>query len=152
MLPATAVAAALSSSSVHAAPATFAKTVAAVAQAKGATASTSTLTLIKGALKFMAWTKMKTVAVVGIAVILGAGTTGLVIQHQSDLISRLFQQTGFWEVVRQNPFSRREWLEAVREAPSVKNDFYTILFERDWTSDVEKIIEEDSNLRGCFVD
>jgi glycerol-1-phosphate dehydrogenase [NAD(P)+] len=73
-------------------------------------------------------------------------------QNQSDLISRLFQQTGFWDVVRQNPYSKREWLEAVRQAPSVKDDFYTILSERDQTPEIEKIIKEDSNLTGCFID
>jgi glycerol-1-phosphate dehydrogenase [NAD(P)+] len=73
-------------------------------------------------------------------------------QNQSDLISRLFQQTGFWEVVRQNPFCKREWLEAVGQAPSIKDDFYTILSEHDQTGEVEKIIEEDPNLSECFVD
>src|SRR5215468_267499 len=57
-------------------------------------------------------------------------------QNQSDLIGRLFQQTGFWEFIRQNPFSKREWLEAVRQAPTVKDDFYTILSERDQTGAV----------------
>ena len=49
------------------------------AAAKGAAASTSTLTLVKGALKIMAWSKMKTPAVVGIAAIvltLGLGFSG----------------------------------------------------------------------------
>src|SRR5215471_11361704 len=73
-------------------------------------------------------------------------------QNQSDLISRLFQQTGFWDVLRQNPYSKREWLEAVRQAPSVKDDFYTILSERDQTPEIEKIIKEDSNLTGCFIE
>jgi glycerol-1-phosphate dehydrogenase [NAD(P)+] len=74
------------------------------------------------------------------------------LQHnQSDLIARLFQVTGFWEVVRQNPFSRHDWLDAVRQAPSIKNDFYTILSEGDRTTEVEQIIEKDVNLRGCFT-
>jgi glycerol-1-phosphate dehydrogenase [NAD(P)+] len=73
-------------------------------------------------------------------------------QNQCDLISKLFQQTGFWDVIRQDPFSKREWLEAVRLAPSIKDDFYTILSERDQTTNIETIIEEDSNLDGCFTD
>jgi hypothetical protein len=40
----------------------------------------STLTLIKGALKIMAWTKAKTAAVATVAVMLTAGTTTLVIE------------------------------------------------------------------------
>jgi RNA polymerase sigma factor (sigma-70 family) len=69
----------ISAHSVQAAPALLAKAVTAVAVAKGATASISTLTLIKGALKIMAWTKAKTVAVTGVAGLLGIGLTTTVI-------------------------------------------------------------------------
>jgi RNA polymerase sigma factor (sigma-70 family) len=72
----------ISANSVQAAPVALAKTVTAVAIAKGATASLSTLTLIKGALKIMAWTKMKTATVVGVAVIFATGTTTLAIRHE----------------------------------------------------------------------
>jgi RNA polymerase sigma factor (sigma-70 family) len=76
------LAGAISAHSVQAAPVTLAKSVTAVALAKGAAASTSTLTLIKGALKIMAWTKAKTAIVAGAAVILAAGTvTPIVIHH-----------------------------------------------------------------------
>ncbi|MFZ1074109.1 MAG: sigma-70 family RNA polymerase sigma factor [Verrucomicrobiia bacterium] len=75
------IAGAISTHSVQAVPVTLAKSVTAVALAKGATASTSTLTLIKGVLKIMAWTKAKTAIVVGTAVILAAGTTTPVIVH-----------------------------------------------------------------------
>jgi RNA polymerase sigma factor (sigma-70 family) len=51
------IAGAISANSVQAAPVALAKSVTAVAMAKGAAASGSTLTLIKGALKIMAWTK-----------------------------------------------------------------------------------------------
>ena len=71
----------ISANSVHAAPVGLAKTISAVAIAKGAVASTSTLTLIKGALKIMAWTKTKTVAVAGVVILLAAGTTTIMI-HQ----------------------------------------------------------------------
>ncbi len=80
------LAGAISANSVQAAPVALAKSVTAVALAKGATASISTLTLIKGALKIMAWSKVKTVAVVGVAVIFFAvTTTGLVIKHQHQI-------------------------------------------------------------------
>ena len=65
----------ISSHSVQVAPAVLAKSVTVVALAKGATASTSTLTLIKGALKIMAWTKAKTAVVAVTAVIVATGTT-----------------------------------------------------------------------------
>ena len=59
----------------------LAKTVTAVAIAKGATASVSTLTLIKGALKIMAWTKAKTAIVASACVLLAAGTTTVTIYN-----------------------------------------------------------------------
>ena len=73
------IAGAISANSVRAAPAALAKSVTAVALAKGAAANGSTLTLIKGALKIMAWTKAKTAIVVGVAAILAVGTTPIVI-------------------------------------------------------------------------
>jgi hypothetical protein len=55
--------------------------VAAVAVAKGAAAGGSTLTLIKGALKIVAWTKAKTTVVVGVAALLTVGTTTVIIHE-----------------------------------------------------------------------
>jgi RNA polymerase sigma factor (sigma-70 family) len=77
------IADAISANSVQIAPTALAKTVAAVALAKGAAASGSTLTLIKGALKIMAWTKAKTAVVISVGVLLAAGTaTTFVVQHK----------------------------------------------------------------------
>ena len=72
------LAGAISTCSVQAAPAALAKAVTATALAKGATASASTLTLIKGALKIMAWTKMKTAVVVGVVAILATTSTTVI--------------------------------------------------------------------------
>jgi uncharacterized protein (TIGR03435 family) len=80
-LTTTIIAGAISTSSVQAAPAALAKAVAAVAVAKGATAGGSTLTLIKGALKLMAWTKAKTAIVSGVVVLLAAGTTTITVKE-----------------------------------------------------------------------
>ncbi len=75
------IAGAISANSVQAAPVALAKSVTAVAVAKGATAGASTLTLIKGALKIMAWTKMKTMAVVAVAAIAGISVTTVAVRH-----------------------------------------------------------------------
>jgi uncharacterized protein (TIGR03435 family) len=78
----------ISANSVQVAPVALAKTVTAVALAKGAAASISTLTLVKGALKIMAWTKAKTAIAVGIGILLAAGTTSVTIkkiqEHEAD--------------------------------------------------------------------
>lgn len=73
-----AIAGAVSANSVQAAPVALVKTISAVAAAKGAAASTSTLTLAKGALKVMAWAKAKTAIVAGAIVLLAAGTVSTV--------------------------------------------------------------------------
>jgi RNA polymerase sigma factor (sigma-70 family) len=73
----------ISAHSVQGAPVGLANVVSAVALARGAAVSTTTLTLIKGALKFMAWSKLKTAgAVVGAVIIAASATTGLVFQHR----------------------------------------------------------------------
>lgn len=82
VLPAAVLTAAISANSVQAAPATLAKAATTIALAKGATASISTITLIKGALKIMAWTNAKT-AVAGVVV---AGIAAFsVMQHQAQV-------------------------------------------------------------------
>jgi RNA polymerase sigma factor (sigma-70 family) len=80
-LSAAVIATAVSTSAVQAAPAGLAATVT-TAAVQGTAVTTSTLTLIKGALKIMAWTKAKTAIVVGVGVLLAAGTTTTVIHHE----------------------------------------------------------------------
>ncbi len=70
---------AISAHSVQPVSAVMVKSISTIALAKGAAATTSTLTLVKGALKIMAWTKAKTAIVAGVAVILGLGTTVFVV-------------------------------------------------------------------------
>jgi RNA polymerase sigma factor (sigma-70 family) len=77
---ATAISTAIMGNSIHVAPAILAKTVTAVALAKGAVASGSTLTLVKGALKITAWTKAKTAIVVSVSVLLATGTATVVVE------------------------------------------------------------------------
>jgi RNA polymerase sigma factor (sigma-70 family) len=73
------IAGAVSANSVQAAPVGLAATISATA-AKGSAVAASTLTLVKGALKIMAWTKAKTAVVVAAGVILTAGTTAVVVK------------------------------------------------------------------------
>ncbi|HTI98980.1 MAG TPA: hypothetical protein VL527_08855, partial [Dongiaceae bacterium] len=74
------IAEAITAHSVQAAPVALAKSVTAVALLKGVAVSSSTSTLINGALKLMAWTKLKTVGVVGAVALLVVGST-LVATH-----------------------------------------------------------------------
>jgi uncharacterized protein (TIGR03435 family) len=92
------IAGAISAHSVQAAPVALAKAVTAVAIAKGAAASGSTLTLIKGALKIMAWTKAKMAIVAGVGVLLAAGTTSIVIEK----VESPSVDESFWEAKVEN--------------------------------------------------
>jgi RNA polymerase sigma factor (sigma-70 family) len=74
VLSAAAIAAAVSANSIQAAPVGLAKTASAAALAKGAAAGGSTLIIVKGALKLMAWTKTKMAIITGTGLLLAAGT------------------------------------------------------------------------------
>ena len=69
----------------------------------------------------------------------------------TDAIAHLFHQTGFWAEICKDPFSRAEWLEAVRMASSVKEDFYTILSVRDRLPEIERMLDQNPLLRDCFT-
>jgi len=76
---ATVLAGAITAHGVQVAPAGLAQAVIS-ASAQGATAGGSTLTLIQGALKIMAWTQAKTALVIGIGIVL-AGTATFTVRR-----------------------------------------------------------------------
>ena len=78
-VPASVLTSAISANSVHAAPPGLAGIISAAAFTKGAVASTSTLTLVKGALKLMFWSKTKIAisSVLALALIAGVTTVGI---------------------------------------------------------------------------
>src|SRR3984957_19321053 len=84
------IAGTISGNSVQAAPAALANSATAVAIAKGATASASTLALIKGVLKFMAWSKTRTTIVAGVVVLFAVASTIVIVDemhiHSEDAI------------------------------------------------------------------
>jgi len=77
------IAGAISAHSIHTAPAALSHSVIAAAAAKGAAVSASTLTLIHGSLKLMAWTKAKTTVAFAVGILLTAGTTALLLTQIS---------------------------------------------------------------------
>jgi RNA polymerase sigma factor (sigma-70 family) len=83
-LSSVAIAGAVSAHSVQAGPVALAQTTTSAAMAGAAVASSSTLTLVKGALKLMAWTKAKTALVVGVGALLTSGTTMVVVKYEAD--------------------------------------------------------------------
>ena len=102
-LTATVIAGAVAANSVQAAPVGLAVTV---TVAKGATVGGSTLFLVNGALKLMAWAKMQIALVAGVGVLLAAGTTTVTL--------KAIQRHGAypWQVE-----SREKWLAISNQLP-----------------------------------
>jgi uncharacterized protein (TIGR03435 family) len=110
--------------------------VTAVAIAKGAAASGSTLTLIKGALKLMAWTKAKTAIVVIAGVLLAAGTTSVVISK----VKSPSVDESLWEMK----------LENLKKAPPVLIIRPTKFSDHTSMTDLENFIGHNLDFKGLL--
>lgn len=70
----------------------------------------------------------------------------------TEQISSLFEQTGFWRAIAEDPFSRGEWLDAIRIAPSIKPGYFTILSMPEKASEASALLAMDPLLANCFVE
>jgi glycerol-1-phosphate dehydrogenase [NAD(P)+] len=71
-------------------------------------------------------------------------------ENHAESLAALFTATGFWDAIAADPFDRAEWMEAIRLAPSIKSNFYTILSSRDCAPEAERLMASDPFLRRCF--
>jgi len=71
--------------------------------------------------------------------------------EQTDTIRNLFEASGFWKMIRSDPFSMAEWIKAARLAPTIKKGFYTVLSSRDCVDEIRSMLENDAVLAGCFI-
>jgi RNA polymerase sigma factor (sigma-70 family) len=132
------IAGTISANSVQAAPIGLAKTISAVAIAKGAAASVSTLTLIKGALKIMAWTKMKTIVGIGILIVAGTGTVIVKNNFFPSEPSYQGRKLSEWLVdvdYGQPPQTRAKAAEAIRKMGTKTLPFLLACFSDDKSGD-----------------
>jgi glycerol-1-phosphate dehydrogenase [NAD(P)+] len=75
------------------------------------------------------------------------------LQNQgTDRIRHLFEQTRFHEAFTGQPLRRSEWIEATRLAPSIKQNFHTVLSEADPVPAVTRLLHEDPFLTSIFTD
>jgi glycerol-1-phosphate dehydrogenase [NAD(P)+] len=88
----------------------------------------------------------------GLQVGVASYLVSLLQKHNSELIDGVFETTGFWDAIQRDPFSRKTWLAAAKLAPSIKQDFYTVLSSRDCLPEIECLLNEDPKLKSCFVD
>ena len=130
-LSVTLIAGAVSANSVQAAPVALAKTISVVAVAKGATVGGSTLALVKGALKIMAWTKTKTAIVAGVVILLAAGTTTVAVKEIQE--HRIYA----WQVPNYDP-------DVVNRVPPQVRIVPTKFPHGGWGSFREKVVGTDT--------
>jgi len=106
----------ISANSVQAAPVALAKAVTIVAIAKGVAAGSSTLTLIKGALKIMAWTKAKTAIVSSMVVLLAAGTTTITVKtiQRHQMYSWRVKGITHDEIAKLDTWPAQVWIEPAK--------------------------------------
>ncbi len=87
---------------------------------------------------------------------LQVGVAAYIVSHlqagDQELIAALFDRTRFWDAFRDQQLSRAEWLAAVRRAPAIKQNFHTVLSERNCLPEVERLLEEEPRLRAVFAD
>ncbi len=69
----------------------------------------------------------------------------------TELIATALDRTNFWDGIRADPFSRSEWLEAVKKAPEINPERFTVLSTRDVVPEVAAMIDQDPRLQGCFI-
>ncbi len=65
-------------------------------------------------------------------------------------IAGLFDATCFWNAFDEEPLNRQDWIEAIKMAPTIKKDYYTILSERDCLEDFLKILDTDPRIQRIF--
>lgn len=76
-----------------------------------------------------------------------------VLQGQgTELIGALFEQTRFWDAFKTQPLSRAEWADALRVAPSIKQNFYTILEEPRRIEQAIELLSTEPRLRKIFTE
>ncbi len=71
---------------------------------------------------------------------------------ETERIRHLFETTGFWQAIYDDPFCKSEWSEAIALAPSLKANFHTILSTQENREALLGILSSDDTLRRCFVD
>jgi glycerol-1-phosphate dehydrogenase [NAD(P)+] len=60
-------------------------------------------------------------------------------------------QSGFLDFLTKNPLSKHDFQEAVKRAPAVKEDFYTVLSERDAIERLLEFTEQDELMKHMLV-
>ena len=66
---------------------------------------------------------------------------------ETESLKEVLLRTGFFEFVSHNPFDKEEFISALRMAPTVKKDYYTILSEPGMFQRAVELLDSDEILR-----
>ena len=66
-------------------------------------------------------------------------------------LRELLKKVGFFDFVAENPLKKGEFIEALRLAPSIKRDYYTVLSEDGMFERAVQLISEDAVLQKVIV-
>lgn len=67
--------------------------------------------------------------------------------HETEGIKNILTTTGFFDFVKQDTFDKTEFIKALELAPSIKNNYYTILSEPDSFERAVLLLEQDKILQ-----
>lgn len=74
----------------------------------------------------------------------------LVQENHSAAIASLFEAAGFWRAIKAEPFSRAEWHSAIHLAPTLKENFHTVLSQPGAVERAQSLLRTDAHLAACF--
>jgi len=80
----------------------------------------------------------KTPAMHGIQVGIATYICSYIQDNRFKVVKDFLQSTGFFDFVAEKPLNKEEFIEAIRTAPTIKEDFYTILSDK---RNIERAIE-----------
>ncbi|MDR2151837.1 MAG: hypothetical protein LBO72_03360, partial [Helicobacteraceae bacterium] len=63
------------------------------------------------------------------------------------LLHEILEKIGFWEFAKRDPIAKNEFIAALKIAPSIKSDYYTILSENDSYDRALALIETNETLK-----
>jgi glycerol-1-phosphate dehydrogenase [NAD(P)+] len=71
--------------------------------------------------------------------------------NQFELVKNFLENTGFFNYLKNHPLNKNEFIEAIKIAPNVKEDFYTILSEPDSYQKALDFIKNDSSMQKVLI-
>lgn len=70
--------------------------------------------------------------------------------NNNDLVKDFLMNTGFWGYLFEHPLNKLEFINAVKKAPSLKEDFYTVLSNSENIKNAIYFIENDDIMKRAL--